>query len=104
MNYAILVCVEENRDAEHTDAPRYRSSVAALLAGVSSHTLRAYEKAGLIHPARTPGRIRLYRSADIEIARKVLQYTRRGVNLSGVKVLLAMESKHKDIDQSIGGW
>jgi hypothetical protein len=35
-------------------------SVAARLVGVHEQTLRYYERAGLVEPARSKGRIRLY--------------------------------------------
>lgn len=75
------------------DVPRYVISVAARLVGTTPHTLRAYEKAGLIKPARTEGKIRMYSDRDIERLRHVSSLTRKGVNLAGVKVILDMESK-----------
>jgi len=75
------------------DVPRYVISVAARLAGTTPHTLRAYEKAGLVKPARTDGQIRLYSDRDIELLRQITSLTRKGVNLAGVKVILDMESK-----------
>jgi len=73
--------------------PRYVISVAARLVGTTPHTLRAYEKAGLIKPARTEGKIRMYSDKDIEHLRHIYSLTRKGVNLAGVKVILGMESK-----------
>jgi MerR family transcriptional regulator, heat shock protein HspR len=73
--------------------PRYVISVAARLVGTTPHTLRAYEKAGLIKPARTEGKIRMYSDKDIERLRHINSLTRKGVNLAGVKVILGMESK-----------
>ena len=73
--------------------PRYVISVAARLVGTTPHGLRAYEKAGLIKPARTEGNIRMYSDRDIELLRHINSLTRKGVNLTGVKVILDMESK-----------
>lgn len=77
------------------DVPRYVISVAARLVGATPHTLRAYEKAGLIRPARSDGNIRLYSDSDIERLRRINALTRRGVNLEGVKVILEMEDKRR---------
>src|ERR1041384_7215542 len=46
-------------------------SVAARLVGVHEQTLRYYERAGLVEPARSKGRIRLYSLHDLERVRKV---------------------------------
>ena len=76
-----------------SEAPRYVISVAARLVGATPHALRAYEKAGLVKPARTDGNIRIYSDQDIERLRHINSLTRRGVNLAGVKVILNMEDR-----------
>lgn len=75
------------------DVPRYVISVAARLVGTTPHKLRAYERAGLISPARTDGNIRLYSDRDIQRLRRINALTQRGVNLAGVKLILEMEEK-----------
>jgi len=74
-------------------APRYVISVAARLAGATPHTLRAYEEAGLIQPARTEGGIRLYSDEDIEQLRHIHSIAERGVNYAGIRVILEMEGR-----------
>lgn len=71
--------------------PRYIISVAARLAGVTPARLRSFERAGLLRPARTDGRLRLYSNADLDRARRIAQLRERGVNLAGIEVILAME-------------
>jgi len=78
---------------EYSRVPRYVISVAARLVGATPHTLRAYEKAGLIAPARTEGNIRLYSDAEIERLRHIHSIAQRGVNFAGIKVILDMESR-----------
>jgi MerR family transcriptional regulator/heat shock protein HspR len=73
--------------------PRYVISVAARLADTTPHSLRAYEKAGLIKPARTEGKLRLYSDEDIERLRQIRALTRKGVNLAGVKVILETDAR-----------
>jgi MerR family transcriptional regulator/heat shock protein HspR len=73
--------------------PRYVISVAARLVGVAPHTLRLYEQKGLIKPARTNGRNRLYSDADMARLRRIAELARQGVNLAGIKLILEMEER-----------
>ena len=69
----------------------YVISVAAELAGVHPQTLRIYERKGLVAPARTGGGSRRYSDADIDRLRRVQELTDEGLNLAGVKKVLALE-------------
>lgn len=69
----------------------YVISVAAELAGVHPQTLRIYERKGLVAPARTGGGSRRYSDADIALLRKVQELTDEGLNLVGVKKVMALE-------------
>jgi MerR family transcriptional regulator/heat shock protein HspR len=71
----------------------YVISVAAELAGVHPQTLRIYERKGLLDPARTGGGSRRYYDADIAQLRRIQELTNAGVNLEGVRRLLALESE-----------
>ncbi len=82
-----------NGRQDEASAPRYVISVAARLAGTTAHALRSYEEAGLIRPARTDGRIRLYSDEDIERLRHIHSIAERGVNYAGIKVILEMEGR-----------
>jgi MerR family transcriptional regulator, heat shock protein HspR len=73
--------------------PRHAIGVAAHLVGTTPHTLRAYEKAGLIKPSRQGGRNRLYSDQDIELLRHITSLTQRGVTLDGIKVKLGLGAK-----------
>jgi MerR family transcriptional regulator, heat shock protein HspR len=74
--------------------PRYIISVAAKLVGVQTHTLRYYERIGIIEPSRSKGNIRLYSERDIEILRRVKTLMDDlGVNLAGVEVILRMSER-----------
>lgn len=75
--------------------PRYTMSVAARLAGVPAHTLRAYEREGLISPGRLGVRNRLFSDADIQRARHIAELARQGINMAGIKAILAMEQDQK---------
>ena len=62
--------------------------VAAIL-GVSTHTIRAWERRhGIVRPERTRTRQRRYRDADVELLRDV----KRAVEQGGLSLKLAFES------------
>jgi MerR family transcriptional regulator, heat shock protein HspR len=69
----------------------YVISVAAELAGVHPQTLRIYERKGLLEPGRTRGGSRRYSEADIALLRRIQDLTNDGLNLAGVKRVLALE-------------
>lgn len=83
----------DERATERSAADRavYIISVAAELAGVHPQTLRIYEQKGLVRPYRTSGNSRRYSEADITRLRRVQLLTQDGVNLAGVKRIMAME-------------
>jgi MerR family transcriptional regulator/heat shock protein HspR len=67
-------------------------SVAAQLAGMHPQTLRIYEERGLIKPARSPKRTRLYSQRDVERLKRIQELTTAsGLNLAGVERVLALE-------------
>jgi MerR family transcriptional regulator/heat shock protein HspR len=71
----------------------YVISVAAELAGVHPQTLRIYERKGLLDPARTGGGSRRYSDADIAQLRRIQELTTAGINLEGVRRVLALEAE-----------
>ena len=75
------------------DRAVYVISVAAELAGVHPQTLRIYERKGLLDPARTRGGNRRYSDTDIERLRRIAELTASGLNLAGVKMVLALEDE-----------
>jgi MerR family transcriptional regulator/heat shock protein HspR len=78
---------------ERTSRAVYVISVAAELAGVHPQTLRIYERKGLLEPARTEGGSRRYSEDDIELLRRIQDLTEQGLNLAGVKRVLAMQGQ-----------
>jgi MerR family transcriptional regulator/heat shock protein HspR len=75
----------ENRE------PRYVISVAARILGVQTHTLRYYEKVGIVEPRRSQGNIRLYSDVDLALLRRVKTLMDDlGVNLAGVEVVIRL--------------
>jgi len=76
--------------------PRYVISVAARMLDVHTHTLRYYEKVGVISPCRSRGNVRLYSDRDIALLQRVKALVDdMGINLPGVEVILRM-MQHMD--------
>ncbi|OGN92032.1 MAG: hypothetical protein A2Z75_02870 [Chloroflexi bacterium RBG_13_50_10] len=82
--------------------PRYVISVAAVMIGIEPHTLRYYERLGLIRPQRSEGKIRLYSEDDIEQLRYVKTLMSDcGVNLAGVEVALHLIQRIREMQNQI---
>ena len=88
---------------EDEDAPVYVISVAAELADLHPQTLRAYEREGLLTPARTEGGTRRYSRRDVERLRLIKTLTTdEGLNLAGVRVVLELGEKLERSRQRVG--
>ena len=73
--------------------PVYVISVFAEIAGVHPQTLRNYERSGLLNPLRTSGGSRRFSDADLAALRRIQELTSAGVNLEGVKRIMALEAE-----------
>ena len=71
----------------------YVISVAAELAGVHPQTLRNYERSGLLDPTRTAGGSRRFSEHDLDRLRRIQELTSEGLNLEGVRRVLALEAE-----------
>jgi MerR family transcriptional regulator, heat shock protein HspR len=76
-------------------------SVAADLAGLHPQTLRIYEREGLVNPARSDGGTRRYSGADVERLRLIAGLTTAGLNLAGVKHVLALQAELNELRTTI---
>lgn len=75
-------------------------SVVADLFKIHPQTLRAYEREGLLRPARTDGNTRLYSEEDLERIELILRLTKDlGVNLAGVEVVLNMRERMDEMQR-----
>ena len=82
--------------------PRYVISVTARILGIQTHTLRYYEKIGIIEPSRSQGNIRLYSERDITLLRRVKTLMDDlGVNLAGVEVILRMRQHMSELQNRL---
>ena len=89
------------RDPE--DAPRrppdsqgvYGIAVTSDLVGTGVQNLRAYEKAGLLDPARKAGGTRLYSTDDVARLRRIQSLLAEGLNLAGIAMVLELEEENQ---------
>ncbi len=94
---------------ERNSEPRYVISVAARILGVQTHTLRYYERIGILEPSRSSGNIRLYSESDIAYVRQLKKLMDDlGVNLAGVEVIMrmakrmdAMRSRIEELEEEV---
>jgi MerR family transcriptional regulator/heat shock protein HspR len=81
---------------------RYVISIAARMVGIEAHTLRYYEKLGLIQPERSSGNLRLYSEEDVNRLRHIKALMSDcGVNLAGVEVALRLMQRMKEMQQQL---
>ena len=88
-------------DPGRGDMALYVISVAAQLAGVHPQTLRIYERKGLLDPARTVGGNRRYSDNDIARLRRIQELTNAGLNLEGVRWVMALEEENQRLRQAV---
>jgi MerR family transcriptional regulator, heat shock protein HspR len=82
--------------------PRYVISIAARIIGIEAHTLRYYERLGLVQPERSSGNIRLYSEEDIDRLRYIKTLMSDcGVNLAGVEVALTLMQRMKEMQYQL---
>ncbi len=82
--------------------PCYVISVAARMVGVQTHTLRYYERVGIIEPSRSRGNIRLYSERDIaRLKRAKTLMDDMGVNLAGVEVIIRMMQQMLELQNHV---
>ena len=88
--------------ASSDSEPKYVISVTARIVGIETHTLRYYERLGLVQPYRSEGNIRYYSESDVE----QLRYTKTlmcdlGVNPAGVEVIMHITKKMVEMNLQI---
>ena len=84
------------------DEPVYLISVVAKVLMIHPQTLRQYEREGLITPARTDGKMRLYSQRNIDRIKMILRLTRDlGINLAGVDVIMQLKEKLDEYESII---
>ena len=82
--------------------PRYVISIAARIVGIETHTLRYYERLGLVQPYRSEGNIRYYSEGDIERLRHIKALMDDlGINLAGVEVVMRMAERMTEMQRQM---
>ena len=68
----------------------------ALKLGVHEQTLRNWERLGLLKISRLgANRTRIYNEKDLSLCKKIAGFSGQGINLRGIKALLAREKNEK---------
>ena len=68
-------------------------SVAAELVQMEVQNLRVYERRGLLTPDRSAGGTRRYSRADIDTLHRIRELLGEGLNLEGIRRVLALEAE-----------
>lgn len=75
---------------------KYSVKELAELAGVTSRTLRHYDKIGLLVPKRQgTGEYRTYRTKDVDRLQEILLYRELGMELSEIKAIIDSPDKNR---------
>jgi len=101
--YEVLAKLLKSRQSSASNSePRYVISVASRIVGIEAHTLRYYERLGLIQPRRSGGNTRLYSQDDIDqlCCIKSLMSELR-VNLAGVELALHLARRMEEMQRRV---
>ena len=89
-------------ESHSADEPIFVISVAARLVEMHPQTLRYYERAGLLKPTRSSGKIRLYSQREIDRLRKIARLTTElGVNLAGVEIIIDLTERLEQLQEQM---
>jgi len=75
---------------------KYTMSVAVMLTGIEAYRIRRYEQSGLLKPVRSGAGQRRYTDTEIELIKSIAELEGEGINLHGVKAILAMRKGERD--------
>jgi MerR family transcriptional regulator/heat shock protein HspR len=93
---------DKEKNASKNSEPRYVISIAARMCGIETHTLRYYERIGLVQPYRSKGKIRYYSESDIELLRHLRTLVNDlGVNPAGAEVVIRMARMMSEMQSKI---
>jgi MerR family transcriptional regulator, glutamine synthetase repressor len=68
----------------------FTMAITVKLTGIDPYRIRKYEEGGLLIPERTEGNQRLFSASDIEIIKQAAILEDEGINVEGIKAILAM--------------
>jgi DNA-binding transcriptional MerR regulator len=81
---------EEKTEKDRRNTSNYTMAIAVKLSGIESHRIRRYEEGGLLYPERNKGNQRLFCDNDIEIIVEAAKLEDEGINVEGIKAILAI--------------
>lgn len=74
--------------SERRQLPLFSIGMVQKLTGLSARQIRYYEQHGLIEPARSEGKQRLFSFSDVERLMEIRRLLDDGLNMAGVKAQL----------------
>ncbi len=80
-------------DSQEQHPTTYVISVVASLTGLHPQTLRQYDRLEIVSPGRASGGGRRYSLEHVQQLHRVRELTTEGVNLEGVRRILALEQQ-----------
>ena len=83
------------------DAAFYTVGQVGDLLGVPAATLRRFDAAGAVSPARSPGGQRRYSSRQVQHARRLLQLTDEGLTLAAASRVADLEDTVDDLRRQL---
>ena len=86
------------------DRALFSISVAAELSGLHPQTLRAYEREGLLEPARTSGGTRRYSGAEVDYLREISALADAGVNIAGMRRIADLKKTVRSLQAKLSGF
>ena len=75
--------------------------MVSKLIGIPPQTLRRYEEAGLLEPARQDGKNRLYSDENLAILEEIAELSEQGVNVVGIRYILQMRRQVFHLQQEV---
>ena len=91
--------IEKSPFNSESDEPLYTISTVARLVGVSEHSLRMYEREGLLITFKKPSGHRLYSKSDIERLNSIREMlVEKKMSIAGIKSMLSLIPCWKIVD------
>ncbi len=72
------------------DTPVYPIGVVRKLTSLSDRQIRYYEQVGLLRPARSPGKRRMYSQQEVETLRRIKMEMERGLRTDEIREKLGL--------------
>jgi len=80
----------DDKGLRSNELAKYTMAVTVKLTQVEAHRIRRYEQTGILKPLRTEGQQRLFSNIEIELITEIARLESKGINLEGIKAILAM--------------